>query len=48
VSFFAKLLLAPVVGLIRLCQAGASVWLHALFAVVVVALPPVMLIAIMG
>jgi hypothetical protein len=48
VSFFAKLLLAPVVGLIRLCQAGAAVWLHALFAMAVVALPPVMLVAIMG
>jgi len=48
VSFLAKLLLAPVVGLIRLCQAGAAVWLHALFAVVVVALPPLMLVAIMG
>jgi len=48
VSFFAKLLLAPVVGLIRICQAGAAVWLHALFAVGVVALPPVTLVAIMG
>ena len=47
-GFCAKLLLAPVVGLIRLCQAGAAVWLHGLFAVVVVALPPVMLVAIMG
>lgn len=48
VSFFAKLLLVPVVGLIRLCQTGAAIWLHALFAIVVVALPPVILIAIMG
>ncbi|MDR3580738.1 MAG: metalloprotease family protein [Oryzomonas sp.] len=48
VSFFAKLLLAPVVGLIRLSQAGAAVWFHALFAVGVVALPPVMLVTIMG
>lgn len=48
VSFFAKLLLAPVVGLIRLGQAGAVVWLHALFAVAVVALPPVALVAILG
>jgi len=47
-SFFAKLLLVPVVGLIRLCQAGAAIWLHALFAVVVVALPPLTLVAIMG
>jgi hypothetical protein len=48
VSFFAKLLLAPVVGLIRLCQAGAAIWLHALFAVGVVALPPVILVATLG
>jgi len=48
VSFLAKLLLAPVVGMIRLCQAGASVWLHALFAVALVALPPVVLVAILG
>lgn len=48
VNFFAKLLLAPVVGLIRLCQAGAAIWLHALFAMAVVAMPPVMLVAIMG
>jgi Putative zincin peptidase len=48
VSFFAKLLLAPVAGLIRLGQADAAIWLHALFAMAVVALPPVMLVAIMG
>jgi hypothetical protein len=48
VSFFSKLLLAPVVGLIRLCQTGGAVWFHALFAVGVVTLPPVMLVAIMG
>ena len=44
----AKLLLAPVVGLIRLGQAGAVVWLHVLFAVAVVALPPLALVAILG
>jgi len=48
VSLLAKLLLAPVAGLIRLCQAGAAIWLHALFAVAVVALPPVMLVAFVG
>jgi hypothetical protein len=48
ISFFAKLLLAPVVGLIRLSQAGSAVWFHALFAVCVVALPPVVLVSIMG
>lgn len=48
VSFFAKLLLTPVVGLIRLCQAGAAIWLDALFAMGVVALPPLMLVAFMG
>ncbi|GFE60076.1 metalloprotease family protein [Geobacter sp. AOG2] len=48
VSIFAKLLLMPVVGLIRLCQADDAIWLHALFAVIVVALPPLMLVALMG
>jgi len=48
VSFFARLLLAPTAGLIRLGQAGSAVWLHALFAMAVVALPPVLLIAFSG
>ena len=48
VSFFAKLLLAPVVGLIRLAQIGARLWLDVLFALAVVALPPFALLVIMG
>ena len=48
VSFSAKLLLVPAAGLIRLCQAGDAVWFHALFAMGVVALPPLMLIALLG
>ena len=47
VNFFAKLLLAPVVGLIRLAQVGARLWLDVLFALVVVALPPVALLVMM-
>jgi hypothetical protein len=47
VSFFAKLLLVPVVSLIRLTGVGAGVWLDILFAVVVVALPPLVVSSFM-
>lgn len=45
VSLCAKLLLLPVVGLIRLAGAGSAHWLDILFAVLVVAIPPVMLLS---
>jgi len=44
VSLLAKLLLAPVVWLIRLAHMGTRYWLDALFALVVVALPPAALL----
>jgi Putative zincin peptidase len=44
VSLFAKLLLVPVVGVIRLAQVGTRLWLDALFALCVVALPPALLL----
>jgi hypothetical protein len=47
VGFFAKLLLVPVVGLIRLTGLGAGVWLDALYAIVVVALPPLIMLSFM-
>lgn len=47
VSLFAKLFLAPVVWLIRLAQMGTRFWLDVLFALLVVALPPVLLLAVM-
>lgn len=40
VGFLAKLLLIPVVALIRLTGLGARYWLDVLFAAIVVALPP--------
>jgi hypothetical protein len=43
VSFFAKILLLPVLGLIRLAGVGAGVWLDMFFAAIVVALPPLAL-----
>ncbi|HEX9082466.1 MAG TPA: metalloprotease family protein [Holophagaceae bacterium] len=48
VSLFAKLLLIPVVGVIRLAQAGTRFWLDALFALCIVALPPAALLAAMA
>lgn len=39
-GFFAQLLLVPTVALIRLTDLGARVWLDVLYAMVVVALPP--------
>jgi len=44
VSLFAKMLLIPVVGVIRLCQMGMHFWLDALFALCAVALPPALLL----
>lgn len=48
VGLFAKLLLAPAVGVIRLAQAGTRLWLDVLFALCVVALPPAVLLVVMA
>ena len=48
VGFFAKLLLVPATGLIRLGQIGTRIWLDVLFALVVVALPPALLLVMTG
>lgn len=47
ISLPAKFLLAPVVGLIRLAQMGTRLWLDVLFALVIVALPPAVLLVLM-
>jgi hypothetical protein len=47
VGFCAKLLLVPVVALIRLTGIGSRVWLDLLYAAVVVAVPPVIVAALM-
>jgi hypothetical protein len=47
VGIVAKLLLAPVVGLIRLTGLGSQVWLDALYAILVVAVPPLVMLAFM-
>jgi hypothetical protein len=47
VGLCAKLLLIPVVGLIRLTGLGARVWLDALYAVLVVAIPPLITLSFM-
>ena len=44
VSLFAKLLLVPVVGAIRLGQMGKRLWLDTLFAMCIVAVPPALLL----
>ena len=44
ISLFAKLLLIPAVGVIRLSQMGSRLWLDAMFAVAIVALPPTLLL----
>lgn len=44
VSLLVKLLLIPVVGVIRLGQLGTHLWLDVLFALCVVALPPALLL----
>jgi hypothetical protein len=46
-GFLAKLLLVPVVALIRLTGFGARVWLDTLYAMVVVAVPPLVVLACM-
>lgn len=43
VGFLSKLLLVPSVGLIRLTQFGSRFWLDALFAILLVAVPPLLL-----
>ncbi len=48
VNLLSKLLLVPVVGMIRLGQMGTRLWLDALFALCVVALPPTLLLVITG
>lgn len=45
VGLIAKLVLVPVVGLIRLAGIGSRVWLDVLFAVTVVAVPPLIVMA---
>lgn len=46
VGMFAKLLLIPTVGVIRLGLAGARFWLDILFALVIVAIPPTVLLVL--
>lgn len=43
VGFFGKILLVPVVGLMRLVQLGNRFWLDALFAILLIAIPPLLL-----
>lgn len=43
VGFLPKMLLVPVVGLIRVTQFGSRFWLDALFAILLVAVPPLLL-----
>ncbi len=45
VGFFGKILLVPVVGLMRLVQLGNRFWLDALFAILLIAIPPLLLAA---
>jgi hypothetical protein len=42
-GFLPKMLLVPVVGLIRVTQFGSRLWLDALFAILVIAVPPLLL-----
>lgn len=46
VSLCAKMLLIPVVGVIRVAQLGTRLWLDVLFALCIVALPPAVLLVI--
>lgn len=46
VGLFSKLLVMPVVGLIRFSGLGASLWLDALFALAITALPPLLLLTL--
>jgi len=43
VGFMPKMLLVPVVWLIRVTQFGSRLWLDALFAILVIAIPPLIL-----
>lgn len=43
VGFLSKTVLVPVVGVIRLTQLGTRYWLDALYAILVIALPPLLL-----
>jgi len=45
VGFLPKMLLVPVVALIRITQFGSRLWLDALFAILVIAVPPLLLAA---
>jgi len=46
ISLLAKLLLVPVVAVIRLALLGNRIWLDAMFAVAIVALPPTLLLVL--
>lgn len=48
IGILAKLLLLPVVGIIRLAQRGTRYWLDILFALTIVGLPPVLLLTRTG
>jgi len=48
VSLFAKLLLVPVVALIRLTGLGVQLWLDALYAMLVVAVPHLMIFSFLA
>lgn len=45
VGFLSKLLLIPSVGLIRIAQLGSRFWLDVLFAILLIAIPPLLLAA---
>ena len=45
VGFLSKLLLIPAVGLIRMAQLGSRFWLDVLFAILLTAIPPLLLAA---
>ena len=45
VGFLSKTVLVPVVALIRITQFGSRLWLDALFAILVIAVPPLLLAA---
>lgn len=48
ISLFSKILLIPVVGVIRLAHLGTRYWLDILYALTIVVLPPVLLLARTG
>jgi hypothetical protein len=45
IGFMPKLLLIPAVGLIRTAQLGSRFWLDVLFAILLIAIPPLLLAA---